>query len=821
MYTSQVSYIMQNRSLLVLFSALLVAVAALTAVSFFADRVNRSLVLQGAALQAADLVVEQPEKTPDEWRTKATSLGLETSLQITFPSVVFHEDNPILIQVKAVDQHYPLRGTLEVETTDGLSNQPVPAGSAYAEPRLFSELGIDNLNSAIPLGESTPLLSGRMLKEPDRGGSLFQLAPRLMINLQDLETTGLLGPASRAKHRLLIAGEQQSLGQYRQWLTKQLPPNTRLSDVESARPELRDALERGRRFLALAALCASLLAGVAIMLATKHYVYQALNAAAVMRTIGMTGNQVLIRHLKELLLVMLGGCFLGIAVGYLGQSGLTYLIGDWFGGELPAPGMRSVFVGLLYGTCLLFGFSLPAFIRIRKTPPLRVLRHDLMPPDISAGISWGIAILAFTLLVVWQVEDHKLAIAMVLALTAILLLLMLIGRIMIYLLAPFRKQGSSIGFGLTALTREPVLTLWQLSGFGLGISLLLLLGVVRVDLLDTWRNNLPKEAPNHFLINIQPGEKEGLQALLEKSGIPGSGMFATTRARLTHLDDQVVKPESYTTARARRLASREYSLGFSNDLQSDNRIIKGQPWEPERFQSGGFTVEEGVAEKLGIKVGTQITFDIAGQSITAPAINIRTVSWDSFNVNFFIQGSEDLMQDIPVAYLSSIYLDDNTDHILKTLGENYPALSIIDIRPLLQQVRDIMDKGVLAVEAMFGFTLLAAILVTIAAVQISREERSQEIAILRTLGASKGRVLKSIFAEFGLLGLLAGFAASLLASITGYLIGNELFELNAAFNLDVIWIGIMGGTIGLCLVGYLATASLLNTPPTRILSAQE
>ncbi|MBT8438542.1 MAG: FtsX-like permease family protein, partial [Gammaproteobacteria bacterium] len=669
---------------------------------------------------------------------------------------------------------------------------------------------------SIPLGNLQLDLQGIVQEEPDRGGSLFQLAPRLMINYDDLGDSGLLGPASRARYRFLVAGEAASVESFRDWAVSNLPVGARIIDIENARPELRTALDRGHRFLSLATLCASLLAGIAILLATRRYVNLAIDAAAIMRTIGMTSHQVMNRHVIEILQVLVFGTLIGILLGYLGQHVLSSLVGNWFGEGLPQPGFRPVLIGLFYGAVLLPGFSLPVLLRIRKVSPLRVLRRDIDPPDASSLFVWGLAVLSFAVLVFWQVQDYRLAVALMLALLSVMLISVGIGRLFILLLKPSRNKSSGLGLGLAALSRHASLTQWQLAGFSVGITLLLILGVVRLDLINTWTTSLSPIAPNHFLINIQPDEQQPLQQWFEENNVINSGMYASARGRLTHIDGNAVNPDAFETDRGKRLASREFSLGFSDELQMDNRVVAGDQWPPLQ---NGFTVEQDLASHLGLKPGSTMTFDIAGQQVTAPVISLRSISWDSFNVNFFVQGSEKMMMDLPVAYLNSIYLNEDPAGVMKKLATDYPAVSILDLRPLLKQIRDIMDKGALAIETVFLFTLLAAVLVTLGAVLISKEERAQEIAVLRTVGASRKQVLLGVLAEFGLMGLISGLVAASLASITGYLVAIRLFGLAPVFN-PLLWVTGLGiGVVTLLIVGYLSTRSLLNKPPLSVINA--
>ena len=810
---------LRDPGLRLLFLAVLVAVAALTSVAFFADRVERALERQGASLLAADLVVEHGEAFPADWLAEARSRGLDTARSVTFPSVILAGDQPLLVQIKAVEPAYPLRGRLQVETPGGPADTVPSPGDAWVEGRLRDRLDLDVGASTVQLGEIDLRAAGVLIDEPDRGGSLFQLAPRLMIGYEDVLRSGLLGPASRVRHRLLLAGDPAAVDGMRGWLAERLPTGAEILDLANARPELRTAIERARRFLSLAALCASLLAGVAILLATRRYVERALDGAAVLRTLGMSGRAVLGWHLHRLAWLVAIACAAGAAAGLAGQQALVSVLGDWFGEALPPPGLRPALVGLVFGAAMVAGFALPTLLRIGRVPPLRVLRRELDAPGLATWLVWLLAAAVFFGLILWQVQDFRLAVAMGLALVAAIGLLMLAGWVLLRLLSPLRRAGGSAALGLAALARYPQLTLLQLAGFGLGITLLLLLTVVRVDIIDTWQNSLPPDAPNHFLINIQPDEVDALRAMLAERGIAHSGIHSTTRARLVAINDGNVDPESYTDQRSRRLATREYSLSFAADMQPDNRVVDGAWWDGAATQDPAFSVEQGLAESLGLAVGDTLTFDVAGQRVHAPVTSVRTVAWDSFNVNFFVVGSPAAGRDLPLAYLSSLYLDAGNEDFAVDLIRTFPAVSVIDLRPIIEQVRGIMERGALAVELVFAFTLLAAALVTAAAAQVSRDERAREVAVMRTLGASRAHLVRAVLFEFGLLGLLGGFLAALLASVSGYLMAVELFELPGRVSLTTWLLGIGAGTAIVALVGWVATRRLLAVPPLRVLNA--
>lgn len=802
------------RGLGLLFWALVIAVAALSSVAFFADRVQRGLEDQGAATLAADLVVEQGRKIPATWIERARRQGLRHSQVMSFPSVIFVRGSPQLVQVKAVDEAYPLRGELLVRTAEADYAHFAKMGHAAAEQRLFDLLGAENEVLEIPFGDLNLSLDGVVVEEPDPGASLFQLAPRLLINIKDAHDSGLLGPASRAKYRLLLAGDRTQVAAYRQWLKARLPSGAEMLTIDNGRPELVSALQRAERFLGLAALCASMLAGVGILLATRHFVQGVFDEAAILRTLGMSSARVLWRYLRRLMWVTLFAALFGVLVGFVMQQGLVVLVAAWFAEDLPMPSWQPLPLSLLHALILVLGFALPSLLAIRDVPPLRVLRREMEPAGVSQWLSILVALMAFFALMWWQADDLKLAFAVGSGLLAALLVFAFAARILLFLIRPLRKRAAGIAFGLASLSRDAGLTLVQLAGYGLSITLLLLLALVRVDLMQTWNDSLPVDAPNHFLLNIQPNEVEDVSLLLSRYGVQGSGLYPTTRARLKLINQQPVKPQAYSSSRARRLASREYSLGFGEAMQEDNRLLSGQWWGKN---DNAFSVEEGVAKELGLKIGDILTFDVAGQALSAPLTSIRQVSWDSFNVNFFVQGSPALLGSVPYAVITSIYLPEGKEAVLGEVASKFPAVSAINLVPLLKKVRGIIERGALAIEGVFLFTLAAAVLVGLAAVQISREQRGREIALMRALGASRHRVLATVLGEFVLLGGLAGILASALANALSVILAEYLFNLQTGFS-PMLWLfGVLGGSLAVGTIGYLASRKVLRTPPLQLM----
>ncbi len=804
-----------------LVTALVIAVASVTSVGFFTDRIERAMQRQATEVLAADLRLDSRRPVDPGFVQQARALGLQTAETVSFPSVVLSNGATQLVQAKAVSQGYPLRGQLltrDSATGADRSSGTIPAaGEAWLEDRLLPLLGL-KIGDSIKLGQLHFRVTRLISYEPDRASNLFQLAPRVMINRVDLAATGLLGPGSRVRYRQLLAGDESSISAYRQWLENQSLDAVEIEDIRGARPELRVALDRGGRFLRLTAASAILLCVVAVALSSRRFVERQADTSALLRCLGASRRQVARIFFLRLLGLGLIASLLGSAIGLLVQSGLIALVGHWFTQRIPAPTPWPVLSGLGTGVLVLIGFALPSVLRLSRVPPLRVFRRHLGAPSLGYQLSIGAALLCLAVLLVWQIGDDKLAFQLIGGLLAGLALLMGVSRLLVYLLRPLRSRSAgSWRYGLASLSRNAATTSVQLTGFGLGITVLLMLAMVRVDLLDDWRNALPEKSPNQFLINIQPQEVEGVRSMLQAGGITTSGLYPMIRGRLLSIDGKPVSPEDYPSPRAQRLAARDFNLSQGIEMQSDNEITAGRWWNRNELDRPWFSVEEGIAETLGIPLGAELTFEVAGARISGEVTSLRSVQWDSFNVNFFVIGTPGLMSGQPASYITSFHLPPDKRPLLHELIQRYPSITALDVSALMQQVRAIMDRGVMAVESVFLFTLAAGVIVLYAGIQASRELRIQEAAILRTLGLSRRRLLVSVLLEFALLGGLAGLISAGLASAISWSLATRVFDLPWHPDPWMWALALFGGAAGVGIAGIAASWHLFNTPPVAVL----
>jgi putative ABC transport system permease protein len=797
--------------------ALVIAVASVTSVGFFTDRIEHAMARQASEVLAADLRVVSNQPLPEHLIQEAERRELTYATTLSFPSVILHRETTQLVQVKGVSDSYPLRGQMRVRdsvTEEDRVAHTVPAsGEAWLEERLLPLLGVD-IGDDIKLGRRNLIVSRIIAYEPDRSANLFRLAPRLLISIGDIEETGLLGPASRVRHYLLIAGSSSQMSDYRSWVEEQNISGLQVEDIRSARPELRNALDQGGRFLRLAAATAILLCMVAVALSSRRFVERQSDSSALLRCLGASRRQVARIFILRLLSLGLAASLIGVLVGLGVQSLLIEMIGHWFTSQIPAPTAWPLVSGLVTGILVLIGFSLPSIIRLGEVPPLRVFRRHLDAPPISYRLFVAAALLSLSILLIWQIGDDKMALRLIGGLLAGLVILLVISRLLVYLLAPLRHlTAGSWRYGLSSLSRNPATTTIQLTGFGLGFTVLLLLAIVRVDLLSSWQGALPADSPNQFLINIQPQEVDAVHELLIQGGVETSGLFPMIRGRLVSIDGDPVSRDDYDNPRAQRLATRDFNISHATQPQSDNKIVSGRWWSTSQLNEPWFSVEQGLAETLGIALGAELEFEVAGSRVKGQVRSLRSVEWDSFNANFFVIGTPGLLAQEPATYITSFYLPAEKRPILHRLIQRFPSITALDVTALMTQVRAIMDRGALAVESVFLFTLAAGLIVLYAGIQASHELKVQETAVLRTLGVKRTVLLLSSLLEFALLGGLAGLVSAALASAISYSLANTVFNLPWELNFSLWLTALLGGAISVGIAGTLASRPLLNTPP--------
>ena len=797
--------------------AIIIAVASMTSVHFFTDRVGRATELQATELLAADLVLLSPEPIAEEFIQLAHSSLLMSTLTTSFRSVAVAGDRLQMSEVKAIQDAYPIRGSLRVaDTLFGVEREaegiPEP-GTVWVDGRLLQTLGID-VGGRINLGASEFIATRVLTYEPDRGGDLFNIAPRLLMNYVDLAATGLLIPGSRAQYRLLVGGDIDRVTAYRELIDNRNEGDMRVQGIRDARPELRTALERAEQFLGLAALVGIALAGLAIAMSAQRYAVRHYDNCAIMRCLGAPQRLIAWLYFNQLILLAMASGLVGCLLGYLAQEGLARVAAGFTRGSLPLPSMWPVWTGLATGIVTVLGFAMPQILRLRTVPPLRVFRRELVPLPLRGITVYGFAIIALALLAPWETGNYRLTLYVFLGILATAVVLMLFTRLMIHWIGKLRSRvGVAYRYGLANVARRKNQSIAQVIGIGLGIMVMILLTLIRTDLLENWRNRIPEGTPNFFLMNIQTEEVEELKLFLKENNANPALIFPMIRGRLTEINGKPVDPDNFEDPRARRMADRDYNLSWSANMQTDNRLISGEWWSPEKSGAMELSVEEEYAVTMGLHLGDEMSFTIGGNRISGKISSIRWVEWDSFNVNFFIVASPGSLDDMPGTWITSFYLDPSRRQLMIDLVKRFPSVTVIDVDAILTHVRRIMNQVIRTVEFVFGFTLLAGVVVLLAALHTTNDERCYESALLSSLGAGRNRIIAGLMSEFICIGLVAGVLAAFAASIMEVIIANLVFRMEITVNPWVWLVAPLISVVVIVLGGLVGTRKVLNTPP--------
>jgi putative ABC transport system permease protein len=803
----------------VLAMALVIAVAALTSVAFFADRVGQALVRDAHQLLGADLVLasDHPWKAQTEEDIRAR--GLEAAAAVNFISMAFGGDKSQLSGVKAVTENYPLRGRLRVAAAPGAPDAPAEhgprKGTVWLEERLVSALDAP-VGSRVRLGRAEFEVAAVLTLEPERSANFFNIAPRLMMNLDDLGATGLIQTGSRVSYYLYAAGTPQQVRAFESFVKARLERGQRVDTLETGRPEVRASVERARRFLALTALLAAVLAGVAIALGTRRFVERHLDGCAVMRCLGATQGKLLGLYGAEFALLAAGACATGAVLGYLAQTAIGAALAGLLRSELPPPSLLPAAQGFLVGLVLLLGFALPPLVRLKNVPALRVMRRETAP-SANYYLSYLVGAAAFAGLLVWQAGDPKLGgyVAGGFA-VAVLAFFGVAWAVLNLLTRPrvVRRFGQRLRYGLTNLRRHARGNAVQVASLALGLTAVLLLSFTRNDLIEAWRRSAPPDAPNRFLIGVQPDQLKDIQAFFAAHKLAALDLYPMVRGRLTAVNGKAVSEADFSEERAKRLVEREFNLSYMDRLPGHNSLAAGRWLDPRGKE---LSVEEGIAERLEWKLGDELTFSVGGDAFTARISSLRRLRWDSMKINFFVIAPPALLADFPTSYVSAFRVEPGQEPALNELAARFPNVTLVDVAAAVRQAQEVIDQLIAAVQFIFLFALGAGMLVLYSALVATEDERRREAAVMRVYGASRAQVTGAQRIEFLAMGAVAGILAALGAAAIGQLLARRVFELDLPPS-PALWIaGPLAGIALLSLNAWLSARKVLRASPAATL----
>jgi putative ABC transport system permease protein len=807
----------------VLVLALSIAVTALTGVGFLVDRIGIAVETQANQVLAADLRLGSPRPIDAQALQEAERRAIATARTVSLLSVVFFGDASQLCDLHAVSAGYPLRGTLRIANEPFGTGSPTRAlpgrGEVWASSKLLATVGAQ-IGSQLSIGAAQFRVTRVLISQPDQDVTFSELAPSVILNIEDLPQTQLIQPGSRVSYRVLFAADRPRIAHFKEWLLAHKRPDERLRDITETSPQIKNAVDRAGRFLELASLVSVLLCSIAVAMAARQYVRRHLDNVALLKTLGATRTFTLSVSLLQLLVVALVGAAVGSAVGFLAQEELLHVVRGLIDTDLPPADLKPLGLGLVAAIAVLTGFALPPLLQLSRVPPLRVLRRDVGPPPLFVVVAFGPAVAVVCALVYWSIRDTRLFLEFVAGLAAFGLVLALAGLLLVAAAGRLRgRVGVAWRYGVANLSRRRADSLVQVCAFGAGLMVLLFLGSVRADLERDWRHTLPADAPNYFFVNIPPADRQALVQFLAARGARLSRVLPMIRGRLTQIDGKAVEAHQHRGREESGFAEREQNLTWAAELGADNSVVAGRWWDASQFGRPLVSVSTEFQESLGLHVGEQLTFDIGGEPLRATIANVRKVKWDSFQPNFFVVFVPGVLDSIAGTYLTSAYFHPAQGHVLAELAHRFPSVSVFNVDDLLAQVRALVDKAVLAVQSVFAFTLLAGLTVLLATVQASRDERRYESAMLRTLGASRRTVLESVLAEFITLGCLAGLLAALGASLAGEFVATRVLQVPYTFDPRVFVTGVVGGALLVGVSGWLATRSVVNQPPLTTLRA--
>jgi putative ABC transport system permease protein len=817
--------------------ALIVAVSALSAVGFFVDRMRTALNRDAHQLIGADLLVNADQPIRAAWRREAERRGLLLADTVTFPSMAQAGAGDAsvaqLASVKAVSTGYPLRGQMRITTNAddasdalGARTTSIPApGTVWVDANLLVSLKT-RVGDTIQLGDKRFTIAQLIASEPDRGASFANFAPRVMLAMDDLPATHLVDNFARVTYRMQVAApsnnELARVDDYERWLRAQIDggrvKGVRIESLENGRPEMRATLDRADRFLSLVALLSAMLAAVAVAMAARRFMQRHLDACAMLRCLGMTQNQVGLMYLIEFALVGLAGSVLGVLLGFAAHYVLLELVGRLVTTDLPPVALLPALQGVATGLLLLVGFALPPVLQLRNVPHNRVIRREQAAPQPMALATYGIGIAAFLALLLWQVGDPKLALITGGGFLGGFGVFALVGWLALYLLRQLRGVSSGQGwrFAITSLQRRPGATVVQIVSLALGLMALLLLTVVRGDLMNAWRLSTPADAPNRFIINIMPDQKDDVARRIAAAGVASPVLYPMIRGRLVAVNGEPVTPQTYRSEDARRLADREFNLSTMTQVPQQNEIVQGQ-WFTDGPGVAEASVEQGIARTLHLKLGDVMRFDMAGQVVDAKVTSLRKLEWGSMRANFFVIINPSAMQNAPQTFMTAFHLPQRGAALANSLTRAYPNLTVVDVSGIIRQLQEVLDQVVTAVEFLFLFTLASGVLVLYAALMGSQAERTREAGLLRALGATRGQLAQAQRIEFLLVGALSGLLAASGAAGLGWALAKYQFKFPWSFEPGVWAAGLVAGAVCALIGGWLGLRNVLRQPPLQTL----
>ncbi|MFT5116122.1 MAG: putative ABC transport system permease protein [Parasphingorhabdus sp.] len=791
---------------------LLVVTAALVSVGMFANRVELAMQERASGLLGADALISSSRPLDSRLEDLATGMGLQTSQSISFLTMLLTDEDGQLSAVRAIDDLYPLRGELIVEG----SNMPkLGSGEVWLADRLMAGLKL-KIGDAVAIGSSDFNIVGSIVMEPGGEAGAFRMAPRVMMRIEDLPATGLISAASRARYRLLVAGEHQAIAGFGKDIKLLLEPHESWHTVDTRRSEVSAFTGRVSSYLKLVVMLAVILAIVAMALAAQGLWRYQTREMALLRCLGSTHRRNFYNQFVPVFLIGFFVSILGALVGVVIQVASAALVAKQTGFILPPAEILPAVLGCVFGLLALMAVLSPSMLGYRNVSVMQIFRAGTVQKGRNLRV--GYAVIALLLLVITAVISKSVWLggAVLIGIVLAGVLFFIVSNIVIRLLYGVLPVRSTSWFAAVKNLKSNIhRSAWLASAFGAGVFSIVLLSVVRGDLFAAWQQSLPELAPNLFVINIQAQDREPFDEFLSSRGITPELHYPISRGRLNSVNGNLFSADSFSDRRAKHRINHDFNLTELAELPESNQVVEGQ-W----FKRGtpAWSMEVDTAHMLNIKPGDMLTVEINGEAISAPVENLRQVQWDSMQPNFYIIANSGMLDAIPRTYMTSMYVPAEQKSMSIDLARKFPAVTPIDISMILKRFRDLMQQGAMAINGVFIFALIGALLVLTSVLQGQRHVRRDEVGLLKSLGASSPWIYRSMLTEFALLGSVAGLVGSSMAIIVGWLSASWVFE----FAFNPTWasipVAMLLGAVVVAIGALLSLRPMLAASPLRLLS---
>lgn len=795
----------------ILSAALVLAIFAVTLLTCLIQGFGDLFVKDASLLLGGDLIIEAPHPFTDAVKKSIKEQGLIYTENIEFFSMVAAKDSLILANVNGIREPFPLRGKLLILTPENTVQETTLApkeGEIWLEQNLQGKLGAQ-FNDAIQIGNLNLRVTGVIKARPQALSGSNILAPLCYVNLNDIDKMAVLQPGSRATYRLLLNTNNQSSKGIQAKLAALLPTDATWITPQTGRRGLSQTIEVVQQYLSVILLIQVLLAGIAIAICAHEYSNRQKRNVALMRCLGANSHTIFTIHLLQLLTLCGLTMIIGIGLGY-GVATMTLSYAKtlgYYGASLNAQGAM---LGALTGLLLLLGFALPPVYELRKIAPSQIFQNNVTTHIGLHFISYFAAVLALLVLFFMTVSERNIALRLCVQIFILGAIVYAIAYGVWHIFVLMGRWGGLVWrFGLTYLQRHRQQAINQWLVFTVVVMLLLLVQIIKQDFLVQWRTQLPTNAPNYFLLNVQGEQIDPLKKWFTKHGIDEMVFYPIVRGQMSHINGQPVG--------SKRGLSRPINLTWMSHLPKDNVVLSGSAWDPSWQKQAVISIESGFAQRQGLHLNDTVSFQIENEVITAKIIQIRNLDWKSFKPNFFVIFPEGVLNEFAHSYITSVYVPKRFDTALFALAKEYVEISIIDIDSILQSIREMVNKLSTAIEGLLLIVFLLGILIMYASLLSSLKERMQESAMLQILGANKAFIAKLLVIEFGLLGLFCGIVGSGMAMLLAKDLAQSYFGIEFVISAKWFWYGTGSSALVITVIGLLGARKVFHVSPLWLL----